>query len=207
MMNRSVMALASEVFACKEIPVIGITGKARHGKDTVAELLELKYQFKKLAVADPLKQSASILYGVPLQYFYNPGLKEKVIPRLGKSPRQIMQEYGDALRSIPGESVIVQNLRHRINNILLNPGDCCGIVVSDCRYANEVSVINEFAGNEIWKIDATARLDQCGGNGLDDSTKNHSSESGVPLSFIDRIITNNGSLEELMKAVDCEMSA
>lgn len=44
---------------------VGLAGKARIGKDTVAQYLQSHYQFETYAFADPVKQAASAMFGVP----------------------------------------------------------------------------------------------------------------------------------------------
>ena len=45
--------------------VIGLAGRKRSGKDTVALMLEEEYGFKRLALANPLKECLSTFLGVP----------------------------------------------------------------------------------------------------------------------------------------------
>ena len=54
--------------------VIGLAGRKRSGKDTAALILEEEYGFKRLALANPLKECLSTFLGVP-----EPTDKESVV--------------------------------------------------------------------------------------------------------------------------------
>ena len=72
--------------------LIGVTGKAGSGKDTVGEMLLGEYGFVCSSFADPVKQAASIIFGVELDKFYDRVSKEAIDPYWGITA-------GDAHRS------------------------------------------------------------------------------------------------------------
>jgi dephospho-CoA kinase len=59
--------------------IIGLSGYARSGKDTVAELLVLNYGFKRMAFADGIREALSAL---------NPILHD------GMRLNEVVKEYG-----------------------------------------------------------------------------------------------------------------
>lgn len=80
--------------------IIGINGIAGAGKDTIANMVALSLQndnglkVKTFAFADRLKKTASVLFDIPLEVFYDRTLKEQVIHYWGMSPRQMLQKLG-----------------------------------------------------------------------------------------------------------------
>lgn len=56
--------------------IIALSGKARSGKDSFADVLTSKYNFEKLALADPIRELASKVFGIPLSTFTSDQLKE-----------------------------------------------------------------------------------------------------------------------------------
>ena len=60
--------------------IIGISGRARSGKDTVANIMITKFNFKKLSFADPLKEFCSQAFNIPLNYFHDDDKKDSPLP-------------------------------------------------------------------------------------------------------------------------------
>ena len=60
--------------------IIGLSGKKRVGKDTVADYLVSKYGFIKYSFADPIKAVAKILFGFSENQLY--GNNKEEIDRL-----------------------------------------------------------------------------------------------------------------------------
>jgi hypothetical protein len=73
--------------------IIGIHGKARHGKDTCASYLVGEHNFVKYSFADPIKRGASEMFGIPLEHFYN-SEKSKPDPFWGVSPVTLLISLG-----------------------------------------------------------------------------------------------------------------
>ena len=84
--------------------LIGLVGKKGSGKDTTADFLVEKFDFKKKAFADPLKSVVQKLFLLEKDDLYDPIKKETIDPRWGMSPRQMMQMVGtDMVRSFLGK--------------------------------------------------------------------------------------------------------
>ena len=73
--------------------LIGITGPAQCGKDTVADYLIERLGYAKASFADPLKKMLEAGLGLNAAQLYGPD-KEAIAPRYGCSPRHIMQTLG-----------------------------------------------------------------------------------------------------------------
>ena len=81
--------------------VIGLTGYARVGKDTVADLLVTHLNFRKMAFADALRAEVAEGFGVDLIYLTRPDLKNEPIKalRMALAPADF---FAHATRHIPG---------------------------------------------------------------------------------------------------------
>lgn len=67
--------------------VIAISGWKRSGKDTIAEQLIKEHSFKRVAFADPLKDSVAQEFGIPRSHCDDPAFKEAPILHLPLSPK------------------------------------------------------------------------------------------------------------------------
>lgn len=80
--------------------IIGINGIAGAGKDTIANMVALSldrdngYKVKTFAFADRLKKASAVVFGVPLEDFYDRHKKEEIVPFWNMSPRQMAQKMG-----------------------------------------------------------------------------------------------------------------
>jgi hypothetical protein len=189
--------------------IIGVCGRKRHGKDSVGKILRDHYGFIPTAFADPVKRVAMDVYGLSWEQCYGDGPeKEAVEPRWGLSPRKIMQLLGTEVgRSIHPDTWV----KHTLSNI-----QCAeegrgfrwrndrtrefvhqwtappeGWVITDVRFPNEAEAIWEVGG-EVWKVVRPS---------LGPPEDEHPSETSVDLVIEDRTLTNNGTLEELARAV------
>ena len=84
-------------FLCKmstNNKIIIIGGKKSSGKDTVADYITKKYNFKKMAIANKLKSIVKILFDFSDEQLNNEILKEKLDKNWKITPRQAMQFIG-----------------------------------------------------------------------------------------------------------------
>ncbi len=165
--------------------LIGITGKARSGKDSLATFAWTQYGFTRIAFADPVKLSAQAKFGLTAAQTWDDELKEVVIPHWGMTPRQMFQMEGtEAGRNVFGGDIWIK--RFMLSYNLLKYTD--DIVVPDVRFDNEYSSLKSLGG-----IIIEVRRGQAG---LSGSAGAHVSESGLSLPA-DYVIENEGTLEEL----------
>lgn len=167
--------------------IIGLMGKARSGKTSVAEVLEKKYGFKHFAFADSLKEKVMIEFGLSQEEVYGK-FKEVEIPLYNLTPREILQKVGTFYRSIY-ENYWVDMIYNSIVKMEIKDS-CC---VSDVRYPNEIDTIKELNGYII-KIERENREKI--------TNSKHSSETALDeYKDYDYIIQNNSSLDDLEKSV------
>ena len=80
------------------LPFIFAFGKNKGvGKSTLARSLRYFFGGQEICFADPIKKIAKILFGLTEEQVTDEKLKEIIIPRLGVSPRTILQRLGTEL--------------------------------------------------------------------------------------------------------------
>ena len=180
--------------------VIGITGRKRSGKDTVAAYLRDNYNFVRYQMASPLKKAVCDLFGWDLDIVEDGPEKEAVDPVYGISPRQVMQFMGfelgkqlgekfPAYEAITGRQLYVKRMQHFIAD---HP--TINIVIPDIRMPYEVDAIHDLGGKIVRVVRDT-------GKNLD----GHATETFVDTMRVDAEVSNTGSIDELYDAVEIFM--
>lgn len=161
--------------------LIGITGHKGHGKDTACLPLQSpELGWKKIAFAQPLKEAVSELFDIPAEYLHDPELKEKILERYNMSPRKIMQDFGQNVRSV--------SPNHWVDawySLMKGAGK---VVTPDVRYPNELEAIRKYGGVMIRIV----RKDLI-------NTDTHISESFVETMEVDLEIENIPGHPEIMQ--------
>lgn len=155
--------------------VIGITGKARSGKDTLANHIYeiLGFESNKAAFADPVKDMLRAIGITDID-----GYKEKEHPTLGVTSRRMMQTLGTEWgRDTIGEETWI--------NLTKSKGEGKKfLIISDVRFENEADFVRE---NGIL-------LHVQGRGGIEG---NHKSESGIAFKLGDIKLDNSYDVEML----------
>jgi hypothetical protein len=166
--------------------LLGLTGKAGSGKDSVGLVLREEHEFSRLAFADPLKEVCAALFGISLDRFHIPSLKEKRVPAWGLSPRQMLQVVGtDMVRRYLGNDFWIKRMRYDLEGWL----GYDNIVITDVRFEDEAAFVRSLGGIVVHV--------KRPGAGLDGEAGAHVSEAGVMFNAADLILSNDGSLEDL----------
>lgn len=135
--------------------IIGLSGKKRHGKDTVANIIKI-YSNRKvvtLSFAKPIKQALSIIHCISESHFDDES-KESMLP-CGKTPRQLAQWLGtDVYRNQFDNNIWLNNMESRI---MRYAAEDVLIVITDCRFQNEIDFVRSLGGS-VWKVDASMRV-------------------------------------------------
>ena len=122
--------------------VIAFAGPAGVGKTTIAHAFSGVYNGKILSFAKPLKQSLSVLTGLPPKYFDKIELKEKQIPGLTDSPRTLMQKFGtEFVRDMVHPNFWIWRMKN-----LIDKEKKCNIIIDDVRFDNEAQFIRDYGG-------------------------------------------------------------
>lgn len=171
--------------------IIGLSGYAQSGKDTVANILVEKHGYRRVGFADPIRE---LVYEI--DPIVKPGLRLKdAIDEMGwdkakvriPEVRRILQETGVGARKIFGDTFWIYQALSDVA-----PQD--KVVVSDVRFENEAKWIQEFNG-QIWRIKRTGV----------DAVNTHVSESDMDGYPVDQIFLNNGTIEDLELLVKTRM--
>lgn len=169
--------------------IIGIAGKARSGKDTIANYLWREYGFTRLAFADPVKLAAQQMFGLSHDQTWEDSYKEVEIPFWGMSPRRMFQLLGtEAGRNVFGHDLWIKRLAYSMSIL---PAD--DIVVPDVRFNDEADFIRSQGG-------LVVHLERPDGKAIEHAS--HASEAGVERKAEDWTLFNQGTLGDLYSGVD-----
>jgi len=185
--------------------IIGLVGLAGNGKDTVAQLLQDHWAKSGLvsmctAFADPIRAMCRDLMryaGVqePDQYLFDRNLKEATIPELGVSYRHLAQTLGTEWgQQCIGRDVWIRVLdqglqAYREQQLVTH------FVIPDVRFAVEADWLRA-QGAVIWRIERPGV----------EPVREHVSESGTVTIRPDRVILNDGTLDDLRSVVGAELA-
>lgn len=170
--------------------LIGLSGYARAGKDTVAGLLVNDHDYLQFSFAEPMRHALFALNplvgtGTRLQdviasYGWE-GYKQSIY---GQEIRELMQRFGTEVgRNQFDENFWVDLSIAQIPDLLAMGQS---VVFSDVRFPNEYAAIKELGG-QVWRI-------------IRDDAKPanlHKSEIALDAFEFDRYLYNNDSLKEL----------
>lgn len=163
--------------------IIGLTGKARSGKDTAAAQL-VKGGFEHYWFSKPMKDACRSIFGWSDAHLYG-DLKEVVDERFGVSPRVALQTLGTEW----GRDCINKDLWINIAKMKMESAQ--NIVISDCRFDNEAEIIRSMGGYIVEIV-----------RGDIEQVNAHSSEGGISPHLITLTVTNNSTIEYFNNEID-----
>jgi hypothetical protein len=176
--------------------IIGLSGYAQTGKDTVANYLISNYGYRRVAFADPIRRSLYILnpmvsvgeFGsVHLQQAVD-GMGWEEVKRISPETRRLLQVMGTEVgREMFSDDFWVSQAMRGVSKF-------DKIVFTDVRYPNEYKAIKLQEGRML-RITKPSVI----------AVNNHSSESALDNHGFDGIIVNDGSIEELHRNIDLFM--
>jgi len=170
--------------------LIGLVGKKTCGKDTFANFLVKDYFFHKYAFANPLKDVCKSLFLLSDDQMSNQDEKEKQDTRWKLSPRQMFQLIGtDIVRNQIDQEFWIKHFKLWYES---NSKSYEHIIVTDCRFQNEIDAVKEFGGIIIKIVRDDTFVDS------------HISEAGIDnLTNIDKVIFNNNTKQDFYQRI-CE---
>jgi hypothetical protein len=169
--------------------IIGLSGYAQVGKDTVAQILVEDYGYTRIGFADTIKKAAYLL--------------DPIITLDGVRLAHAVDRYGwDGAKQVPEVRRILQVLGSEIGRDLIDPQIWVEltmhsvhqddkIVISDVRFRNEAEEI-KWKHGEIWRI---SRIQKGAPVNV------HRSETDMDSWDFDEYVSNNGSIDNLKQEV------
>lgn len=196
----------------KDVKIIGISGPARSGKDTVAKIMAAllietdaedlqNHIIATESFAAPIKSMVAMLldffgYGSVMnkssqEPFIEGDRKEEVLDRINASTRKMMQTLGtDWGRKMIDEDIWLNSMEHRFNaygEAKKHGHDGVFVIITDVRFDNEAELIKQYGGTVI-RIDTDRELSE---------VPAHESEGGISDCLVDTHIDNSTSREDL----------
>lgn len=169
--------------------LIGLTGPAGCGKDTIGERLMAVHGFAPMAFANPLRLAAAEAFGIDYWEFTDRVLKDQVHPYWGLTRRQMLQRMGtEAMRGAFGEDFWIR----RWTMTYLALSESSNVVVTDVRFVNEADAIRAQGG----VIVHVSRPN------LPNLEGNHASAQGVGRQHGDLVLRNDHDIKGLYAKVD-----
>jgi len=170
--------------------IIGLTGQAGSGKDTIGEYLALHRGFAQDSFAAPIRKALAAM-NLGAQAYDD---KDKQIPGVGVSWRVLARSMGTEWgREMIGKSLWVNLLARRVQTYIARG---ISLVVTDVRMQNEADYIRANGG-QVWRVTRPGWVPRC--------DQDHPPEPAVAGIEADVELVNNGTFEELYEQVDAEL--
>lgn len=176
------------------LELVGLSGYARSGKDSVADVLVRDFGFTRVSFAGPMRDALLALN--PIVRYEESGyyrIKEVIDvfgwdgykdSPFGEEVRALLQRFGTEVgREQWGDDFWAGLAIDRALQIIDDGGR---VVITDARFVNEAETIQYFGG-QVWRV---RRPNVWPANG-------HASETDLDDFAFDDVIDNNGSLEDL----------
>jgi hypothetical protein len=166
--------------------IIGLTGYAQSGKDTVASILVEQYGFTRVAFADKIREFLYETGPDYLRYLVDEVGWEKA--KQNKTVREMLQNTGVGARKVFGEDFWIYEA-------LKNVESTKNYVITDVRFINEAVWIRETYDGLLWRIRRTGVT----------AVNSHVSESQMNGYSVDQTFLNNGTIEDLSESIKARM--
>ena len=181
--------------------IIGLSGYAQSGKDTIANVLVNEYGFTRIAFADKIRELLYVMDPAieiedPQNGNYFVGLQNMVDvlgwdrAKQSQYVRSLLQNLGLGARKVFGEN-------HWIVEALKNIDREANYVITDVRFVNEADWVKDVFNGILWRVKRPGV----------EAVNNHVSESEMNGYKVDQILHNGGTIEDLESLVRQRMDA
>ena len=198
--------------------IIGVCGFIGSGKDTVADYLVNNHSYRRESFANTLKDAVSSVFGWDRNMLEGRTKqarewREQVDPwwtaRLGRpiTPRAVLQQWGtEVCRKGFHDDIWIASLENKLRT------STDDIVISDCRFPNEIKSIKAAGGTIVWVQRGelpswhimAAKANQ-GDPVAAEKLKHlniHASETAWVGTDFDLVLDNNSTLDNLFNQVE-----
>jgi hypothetical protein len=204
--------------------IIGVCGFIGSGKDTIADYLTNFHEFRRESFANTLKDAVANVFGWDRTMLegrtkqarewreqVDPWWAERLnMPNL--TPRWILQYWGtEVCRKAFHDDIWIASLENKLRNSTDN------IVISDCRFPNEIKSIKDAGGIIVWVrrgelpewYDAAVSLNRGDKGNINWAISKdqiarmgiHASETAWVGTQFDAVLSNDGSIDDLFAKV------
>jgi hypothetical protein len=198
--------------------IIGVCGFIGSGKDTVADYLVNFHEFRRESFASTLKDAVAAVFGWDRTMLegrtkearewrecVDPWWAERLaMPTL--TPRWVLQYWGtEVCRRGFHDDIWIASLENKLRNSKDN------VVISDCRFPNEISSIRNAGGKIIWVqrgalpewYETAVEANQGNNAAINDlkMRKIHASETSWVGTAFDHILDNNSTIDDLYQQI------
>lgn len=167
--------------------IIGLSGYAQSGKDTVAELLCLNYGYTRMSFADPIRDAVYALN--PIVFNLNNRVADLVdeygwdVAKANPEVRRLLQVFGTEVgRKQFGENFWVQQAFDKLESTK--------IVFADVRFPNEANEILQYGG-QVWRVNRHNHA----------PVNTHKSEHAMDNFMFKHVLYNDGTIDDLSDEV------
>ena len=183
--------------------ILGVTGSIGAGKSTISDILK-DVGAEVFAFADPLKEIASI-FGFSRESLHGTqSQKAATDPYWGISAREFLQKFGseicrDVLPQVLPNMRLNYSIWIQLAQRRIEASNSQFIVLSDCRFNDEVTMIKRNSGKIIRVI--RPEIDNPPVESKKVEFVEHKSEQDLKYIIPDIVIINDGDLEQLKRKV------
>ncbi len=157
--------------------LIGLTGFAQSGKDSIAQVLHKLYGFERVAFADPLKELALKVNPELARFVQESGWE---MAKREPIYRRLLQDLGVGAREVFGDDIWVDTAFNKIRD--RGPH----VVITDVRFPNEWDRVKEHHG-------IVVRVQRPG----IEAVNSHISEHALLGYRTDYVLFNGGGMRQL----------
>lgn len=203
--------------------IISLTGNMGVGKDTMADYMVEKYDFVKVSMADPMKRIAKEIYDFSDEQLWGPSeARNREDTRYRRpdgtylTPRVVGQLLGNELSRLAYPETWILYMQRIVKKIQSGyfysekkgaykmrgkKSDYTGIIVSSCRFKNEIEAIKEMGGMAFRLKRPALKAEKFLSTGI----QNHVSESEqltLPDEFFSYVLEVPEGIDAFHKTID-----
>lgn len=174
----------------RDYRLIGLTGYARSGKDTVANVLVERFGYERIGFADAIREFLFQLNPILHDGYRLSEVVKQFSWEVAKGRdevRRLLQVTGMAAREMFGEDFWIQQAFKKLDVTKK-------VVFTDVRFTNEAESI-KLLGGQVWRIERPGVQ----------AINSHLSESSMDNYTPDQLIVNSGSMQDLDLLIQLRM--
>lgn len=197
--------------------IIGICGFIGSGKDTAADYLQNFHEFRRESFASTLKDAVSAVFGWDRTMLEGRTKQAREwreqrdswwSDRLGQeiTPRWVLQYWGtEVCRKGFHDDIWIASMENKLRT---SQDD---VVISDCRFPNEIKSIKQAGGKVIWvkrgelpiwyHLAVNANKDVVNARNMLTELGIHASETAWVGTEFDAVVDNNGTIDQLYSQI------